>query len=124
MNPLSRILVVDDDEVLRLVLTHTLLELGFDQVETARDGQAALLLLREQRFQVVFTDVEMPLMNGLELLQSIRLDLGLWQLPVFVVTSLDDEVTKRRAREFEAAGFINKPYLPEDIAIALRRVLS
>ncbi len=122
MEPLSRVLIVDDDEVCRIILYQVLYKLGYE-VSMVNNGHEALLLLHEQDFQAVFTDVEMPEMTGLELLREIRTGLGRWSFPVFMVTSLNDEKTKLEASELTVAGFITKPFTSVDIAQAIKQAM-
>jgi len=77
---------VDDFAVSRKVLVITLEQLGFDNIEEVSDGNSALVRLKSGLFDLVITDMEMPKMSGLELLQQIRYDPNLKQIPVLIVT--------------------------------------
>jgi CheY-like chemotaxis protein len=124
----ARLLVVDDSEVDRLLLSEILRSLGFDEVIMARNAEEAILLLQDEEFQAVFTDIEMPVINGLLLLGTIRTDLMQWALPVFLVSSLNSAGTDKTdadyiqafAHKFEAAGLIGKPINSAAVEGALR----
>ena len=81
-----KVLIVDEFAVSRKVLVITLEQLGFDNIEEVSDGNSALVRLKSGLFDLVITDMEMPKMSGLELLQQIRYDPNLKQIPVLIVT--------------------------------------
>ena len=81
-----KVLIVDDFAASRKVLVITLEQLGFDNIEEVSDGNSALVRLKSGLFDLVITDMEMPKMSGLELLQQIRYDPTLKQIPVLIVT--------------------------------------
>ena len=81
-----KVLIVDDFAVSRKVLVITLEQLGFDNIEEVSDGNSALVRLKSDLFDLVITDMEMPKMSGLELLQQIRYDPNLKRIPVLIVT--------------------------------------
>lgn len=92
--------------------------------ETAVDGIDALEKLRKGHFQVVVTDLEMPRMHGYELLQEVRADPRLADLPVVVCSSRSSEKHRRRAREAGANGYLTKPFTQEALATVLRDCLG
>lgn len=116
-----RILVVDDFATLRRVLRMQLRELGFDSVQEAGDGLAALEKLRAETFDFVITDIGMPGMNGFELLGAIRKEDRWRGLPVLMVTAeaRKDEIVRAAAEG--AAGYIVKPFSREVLAQKMRR---
>lgn len=111
-------LVVDDDEDWRAVIADTLADEGF-AVTTASDGRAACLCLRQVKQEVVVTDVQMPLMDGCELLAELRsIDDG---LPVIVVTGEDEPVD---AAVFSGAfRVIKKPATTDAVVSAVTEAL-
>ena len=119
-----RFLVVDDFSTMRRVVRGLLKEIGFDDVEEADDGVAALAKLKSQPFDFVICDIGMPIMSGIELLKAVRADATLRHLPVLMVTAearKDDIVL---AVQHGAAGYLVKPFtktaLEERITKALR----
>ena len=83
----SRLLVVDDNKVNRLLLSRNL-ELMGHQVSLAENGRVALAAARQQSFDVVLLDIEMPEMDGFQVLEQIRGDVALRDVPVIVTSSL------------------------------------
>ena len=106
---LRRVLVVDDSLVVRKVMQKDLEADGLD-VETAIDGVNALDVLAKGEFDMALVDVEMPRMNGYELLTELRKRPEYQQLPVIIITSRSGDQHRRRAMELGADGYITKPY--------------
>ena len=116
-----RFLIVDDFSTMRRVMRGLLREMGFDAVDEAADGAAALERLRDGDFDFVITDIGMPTMNGFELLSAIKKDDRLSGLPVLMVTAeAKKEDIVRCARE-GAAGYIVKPFTRAVLEQKLRR---
>lgn len=106
--PATRVLVVDDQFSVR-ELQKSILETAGYRVDTARDGTDALALLRGNgEIDLVLTDIQMPGMDGLELLREIRQDPDMESLPVVVVTSKSSEEDKRQGVESGADAYIVK----------------
>jgi two-component system chemotaxis sensor kinase CheA len=104
----ARVLVVDDQLSAR-ELQRGILESAGYRVEVARDGREALRLVTELGdVEVVLTDVQMPVMDGFELLEAIRADEERGSLPVVIVTTLGDEASRRRGAEAGADAYIVK----------------
>jgi two-component system chemotaxis sensor kinase CheA len=104
----ARILVVDDQLSAR-ELQRGILESAGYRVEVARDGREALRLVTELGdVEVVLTDVQMPVMDGFELLEAIRADDERGSLPVVIVTTLGDDASRRRGAEAGADAYIVK----------------
>ena len=116
-----RILVVDDFATLRRVVRVQLRELGFESVQEAGDGAAALDKLRAQPFDFVITDIGMPGLNGFDLLAAIRKEDRWRNLPVLMVTAeaRKDEIVRATAEG--AAGYIVKPFSKDVLAQRMKR---
>ena len=110
-----RFLVVDDFRAMRRVVRVLLKEIGCDSVEEAGDGAAALAALRAQPFDVVISDIAMPTMSGLELLEAIKADPKLRHVQVLMVTAeaRKDEIVQ--AAQSGAAGYVVKPFSRETL---------
>jgi chemosensory pili system protein ChpA (sensor histidine kinase/response regulator) len=106
---LRRVLVVDDSLVVRRVMQKDLEADGLE-VETATDGVHALEVLEKSTCDLALVDIEMPRMNGYELLQHLRDDPRYADLPVIIITSRSGEQHRQRAMELGADGYITKPY--------------
>ena len=103
------VMVVDDSVTVRKV-TSRLLERHGMQVLTARDGVEALVLLREQRPDVLLLDIEMPRMDGFEVATQIRRDLLLNDLPIIMITSRTGAKHRERALAIGVNDYLGKPY--------------
>jgi chemotaxis protein histidine kinase CheA/DNA-binding response OmpR family regulator len=117
------VLIIDDSVVVRELLSSTFQNAGY-QVEQARDGQDAWDKLNEGiHCDVVFCDIEMPRMNGLDLLANLQLDEKLSQIPVAMLTSRGAERHRRMAAEKGAKGYFTKPYMDEVLLDAAQRLI-
>jgi adenylate cyclase len=105
------LLVVDDNKVNRLLLARNL-ELQGHHVATAENGRVALGMLRSDPFDLVLLDIEMPEMNGFQVLEQIRGDLQLRDLPVIVTSSLEGVENVVRCIELGAEDYLMKPVNP------------
>ena len=123
-----RFLVVDDFSTMRRIIRGLLREAGYANVEEAEDGVVALDLLRNAAFDFVITDINMPHLNGFELLGAIKKDETLAHLPVLMVTAEARREDIVRAAQEGAAGYIVKPFtkatLEEKVAKILQKLES
>jgi two-component system chemotaxis sensor kinase CheA len=119
----KRVLVVEDSITSRLLLKHILEGAGY-HVETAVDGVNALSKLRQQDFDVVISDVEMPHMDGLALTQSIRANPKTEELPVVLVTSLQSPAERERGLQAGADAYVTKGAFDQDNLLATVRRLT
>lgn len=118
------VLIVDDSITVRELLSMTFNKVGY-RVEQARDGQEAWEKLRSGLpCDLVFCDVEMPRMDGLELLSRLQQDDDLQDLPVAMLTSRGAVRHKQMATELGAKGYFTKPYLEEVLLEAAQRMLN
>lgn len=114
---IGRILIVDDNQINRLILTRSLTERGH-QTATAENGRQALEVLRAERpedvpeFDIVLLDIEMPEMDGFAALREIKLDAALRNLPVIVISASDEMDRVIRCIEMGAEDFLPKPFNP------------
>ena len=111
----SRILIVDDSVTVRRCLSKKLRAVGYD-VEEASNGREALEFLKAGRITAVVTDVDMPGMNGIELLQEIKRRKSLQEIPVTVLTSRDEESIVPETSHLQPAAILSKPVTDGTIA--------
>ena len=119
------ILIVDDSSVMRKILERSLRQAvptGIDLVIEAGDGAEALEKLETQTFQVVFSDINMPNVNGLEFLRRLK-ETSHKDVPVIMVTTEGGEKTVLEAISLGAKGFIRKPFTPQQMESTLTKVL-
>lgn len=124
MDPKIKILVVDDFATMRRIVRTLLKELGFENVDEAEDGVIALAKLKTGDFQFVVTDWNMPNMTGLELLQSIRADARLKDLPVLMITAEAKKENIVAAAQAGASGYIVKPFTAATLDEKLKRIFE
>lgn len=105
-----KFLVVDDFSTMRRIIKNLLKELGFNNVEEAEDGVDALSKLRTGGIDFVITDWNMPNMDGLELLQSIRADENFSSMPVLMVTAEAKKENIVAAAQAGASNYVVKPF--------------
>ncbi|MFA9216991.1 MAG: response regulator [Sphingomonadaceae bacterium] len=128
MPPAIHILVVDDFATMRRVIVTLLRELGFAHVSEAEDGAKALRLLQAKEGAIpincVMTDLNMPVMNGIELLQQIRASIQFEQMPVLMVTAESKREDIVAAAQAGADGYIIKPFNSATLKDKLARVFA
>jgi len=117
------ILLVDDSLSVRKVLTRTLERAGF-AVATAADGIEAVAALRERPFDAVVTDLEMPRLNGFELIEDLRRRFSPAELPIFIITTRASRKHALLARRLGASGYLYKPVDDRQLVGQLRLVLA
>ncbi len=116
------ILTVDDSPSMRMLLRSALTERGF-QVHEAEDGMAALeWLTKNEQPHLMITDINMPRMDGFGLIEALRAKPQHRDMPILVLTTESSDQKKARARDAGATGWIVKPFDPEKLASAIRRV--
>jgi signal transduction histidine kinase len=119
----GRILVVDDEELNRILLAANLQESGYT-VETAEDGQQALLMLRAQLVDAVLLDLMMPRMDGYQVLAEMKQDAALRRIPVIVISSTDEMKSIVRCIEMGATDYLTKPFDPVLLHARIRGSLA
>lgn len=118
------VLIVDDSITVRELLSMTFNKVGY-RVEQARDGQEAWEKLRSGLpCDIVFCDIEMPRMDGLELLSRIQKDPNLTHMPIAMLTSRGADRHRQMASSLGASGYFTKPYLEEALLDAAQRMLK
>jgi len=117
----KRILTIDDSKTMRDMLLLTLTDAGF-KVLQAVDGQDGLDVLKREQVDVIITDINMPKMNGYEVIKHLRANPDHQKTPILVLTTESDQENKIRARDAGANGWIVKPFDPERLADVINQV--
>lgn len=120
MDAIRKVLVVDDDPVVGKSFDRVLSGKGY-AVITARNGEEALDKLRNEAYDVVFTDIKMPGMNGLEVAERVKASQP-W-LPVVIVTGYGTDANEARAKAAGVSSFLRKPLSPEMIEDTAEKAL-
>jgi class 3 adenylate cyclase len=108
----ATLLVVDDNEDNRYTLTNRLKRQGYGDVVTASDGRQALELLRARSFDLVLLDIQMPELNGYQVLEQLKAEEGLRHIPVIMISAVDELDSVVRCIELGAADYLPKPFNP------------
>ncbi len=122
MSAEPKFLIVDDFATMRRIVRNLLKELGHQNADEAEDGEAALKKLRGGGFDFVVSDVNMPNMNGFDLLRAIRADDSLKALPVLMVTAEAKKEDIITAAQAGASGYIVKPFTKTTLVEKLTNV--
>ncbi len=123
-DPKTRFLVVDDFSTMRRIVRNLLKELGFANVDEAEDGAVALQKLKSSPYDFVVTDWNMPNMDGLTLLQSIRRTPELKHLPVLMITAEAKKEYSIAAAQAGASGYVVKPFTAATLAEKLDKIFE
>lgn len=112
---------VDDSKTMREMVSFTLKGAGFDVLE-AEDGKHALTVLSGKKVDVVVTDLNMPNMNGVELIKALRSDPNFKFTPILMLTTESDDNKKTEGKTAGATGWIVKPFNPEKLIQVVNKV--
>ena len=116
------ILTVDDSSTMRQMITFTLKGAGFDVLE-AGDGLEALDVAKGKKLSLIITDVNMPRMDGITLVQRMRALPEFKFTPILVLTTESDASMKQKGKEAGATGWIVKPFSPEKLLDVVNKVI-
>jgi two-component system, chemotaxis family, chemotaxis protein CheY len=119
-----KFLVVDDFSTMRRIVRGLLKEMGCNNVDEAEDGAVALHMLKSQRFDFVVSDINMPNMNGFDLLKAIKSDESLKHLPVLMVTAEARKEDIVLAAQTGASGYIVKPFTKATLEDKVQKILQ
>jgi two-component system chemotaxis response regulator CheY len=121
-----RVLIVDDSPVMRAFIRRIVLLSGIEAAEflEASDGNEALVVLRREWVDVILTDINMPGMDGEQLLRCLEADDLLKSVPVLVVSTDGTESRVHQMLSLGARGYVKKPFMPETLREELERVLG
>lgn len=117
-----RILTVDDSKTILAMLHHTLSGAGFEVLQ-AEDGQQGLDVLKSESVDVVITDINMPVMDGIDFIKNVRLSGEHASLPILILTTETGQDKRDLGRAAGGTGWIVKPFDPEKLISVIRRVV-
>lgn len=122
----KKILIVDDEAHIRMLLEQTLEELEDEGVDffTAENGEQALEIIQSENPQLVYLDVMMPKMNGMEVCRRVKKELGLEKVFIVLLTAKGQELDRLKGQEVGADVYMTKPFDPEVILAKAREVLA
>jgi two-component system chemotaxis response regulator CheY len=119
---MANILVVDDSSSMRQMVAFTLKSDGHTIAEAA-DGNAGLKLATETAFDLVISDVNMPIMNGLELTAAIRKNSACQRAPILLLTTESSPEQKAAGKQAGATGWLVKPFNPQSLQQTVNKVI-
>ena len=119
----KKILTVDDSASMRQMVTFTLKGAGYEVVE-AVDGKDALAKIKGTDIGMLITDLNMPNMDGIELIRQIRAMPGLKFIPIVLLTTESQDNKKKEGKEAGATGWIVKPFKPEQLVAVVKKVFA
>ena len=120
------VLIIDDSSSMRAVIKKTLKVSGFNvgQFLMAGDGKEALKVLEGEWVDIILTDINMPNMNGIELLTEVKKDEMLKSIPVVMVTTEGSDRVMQESMRLGAQGYVKKPFRPEEIKGILNSIMG
>jgi two-component system chemotaxis response regulator CheY len=122
-NMAKKIMTVDDSPTIRQMLGMALKGAGYEVVE-AENGKDALSKLESEKVSMLITDLNMPEMNGIDLIRSVRQSPGLRFLPIIMLTTETQEAKRQAGKAAGASGWIVKPFKPEQLLKVVQMVMA
>ncbi len=119
---MRKVLIVDDSVSMRQMVGFTLRQGGFEAIE-AEHGQDALDKLKGQTVDLVITDLNMPVMDGITLIRNLRLQPGMKTKPILMLTTEGLATKKEEGKAAGATGWIVKPFDPDKLLQTIAKVL-
>lgn len=119
---MRRVLIVDDSVSMRQMVSFTLRQGGFEVVE-AGQGEEALDRLNSNAVDLVITDLNMPVMDGITLIQNVRKQPGMKSKPILMLTTESQAAKKEQGKAAGATGWIVKPFDPDKLLSTIAKVL-
>ena len=119
-----KFLIVDDFSTMRRIVRGLLKEIGYNNAEEAEDGAIALGMLKQAKYDFVVSDINMPNMNGFELLKQIKADPALKHLPVLMVTAEARKEDIVLAAQSGAAGYVVKPFTKATLDEKVQKIVA
>ncbi|SRR5258706_9438617 len=122
----QKLLIVDDEAHIRMLIEQTLEELEDEGVEflTAENGEIALEIIQKENPQLVFLDVMMPRMNGMEVCRRVKKELGMDKVFIVLLTAKGQELDRQKGQEVGADVYMTKPFDPEVLLNKAKEVLG
>jgi DNA-binding response OmpR family regulator len=122
----KKLLIVDDEAHIRMLIEQTLEDLEDDGVELlfAENGEQALAIIQEEKPNLVFLDVMMPKMNGMEVCQKVKKELKLEEVYIILLTAKGQEVDRQKGLDMGANKYMTKPFDPDEMLAIAEDILK
>ncbi|MBU2527358.1 MAG: response regulator transcription factor [Bacteroidetes bacterium] len=118
---MKKILIIDDDRMIVTILQFRLEKEKFNII-VCEDGKKAKKLMEVEKPDLVIADIMMPMVSGLEIINFIR-NKKKWDIPIVVLSSINDDKTLLEAYTLGADEFVTKPFSPEELVIRIKKML-
>ncbi|TDP71632.1 chemotaxis response regulator CheY [Roseateles toxinivorans] len=119
-----KFLIVDDFSTMRRIVRGLLKEIGYNNADEAEDGAVALGMLKQTKYDFVVSDINMPNMNGFDLLKAVKEDPSLKHIPVLMVTAEARKEDIVLAAQTGAAGYIVKPFTKATLEEKVQKIMQ
>ncbi|MBT8299349.1 MAG: response regulator [Maribacter sp.] len=122
----KKLLIVDDEPHIRMLIEQTLEDLEDEGVELlfAENGEQALQLITDEKPNLVFLDVMMPKMNGMEVCQKVKKELNLSEVYIILLTAKGQEVDRQKGLDMGADRYMTKPFDPDEMLAVAEEILN
>jgi two-component system, chemotaxis family, chemotaxis protein CheY len=120
----TRVLVVEDSSTVRSLITTTVEEIVGVKVFEASTGFEALRILPKEQMDLIITDINMPEINGLEIIHFVKNNPNYKKIPIVIVTTERGEEDRKKGLALGASEYVTKPFNPEDLRKVISRVLK
>jgi DNA-binding response OmpR family regulator len=122
----QKLLIVDDESHIRMLIEQTLEDLEDEGVELmfAENGEQALELIKKEEPNLVFLDVMMPKMNGMEVCHKVKKELKLSHVYIILLTAKGQEVDRQKGLEMGADRYMTKPFDPDEMLSVAEEILN
>jgi two-component system chemotaxis response regulator CheY len=117
------ILTADDSASMRQMVTFTLKGAGYEVVE-AVDGKDGLSMISQSKVDMIITDLNMPNMDGIEMIRNVRAMAQYKFIPIILLTTESQDGKKKEGKAAGATGWITKPFKPEQLLAVIKKVLK
>jgi len=120
------VLIVDDSATMRKVILRTIRQSGYkvDEIIEAANGKEALEKVKSNKIDLIMTDINMPEMNGLEMIEILKSLPKTREIPILVISTEGADDVVDRAQAMGVNGFVRKPFTPQIIGDTLKKVLG
>ena len=119
-----KVIVIDDDITTRRIITRLIKQIGFTDFDEAGDGQQAYDMMQENDYGLILSDLDMPIMNGMDLLDKVRADQKLMAKPFIMITANDDRENIIQAVKSKVSQYIVKPFTMPALREKIEKVLK
>ncbi len=122
----KKLLIVDDEAHIRMLIEQTLEDLEDEGVELffAENGEEALALIQKEEPNLVFLDVMMPKMNGMEVCYKVKKELNLSEVYIILLTAKGQEVDRQKGLDMGADRYMTKPFDPDEMLAVAEEILN